>query len=955
MHFTTLPRHLLTLLWLLLIALAPSLLLEAAPQQAEAEARQQPASAADQPLPFDPTVRRGTLPNGLTYYIRHNERPEDRVLLRLAVKAGSVDEEDDQLGLAHFLEHMAFNGSEHYDPGALMATFESAGARLGPHVNAYTSFVETVYMLQLPVDGEGLVRQGLVALADFAGRLTLDPEEIDRERGVVIEEWRGGLGAQARVRDNQMPVLFHGSRYAERLPIGDPEILKTFEPARLRAFYEKWYRPDRMAIIVVGDLDAVEIEGTIGQVFGELQARPSEPPPRAYPVPLHEDALLSVTTDPELTQASVSIVWKRPNEADVTVQDYRRLLVRHLVTQMINERLDTLARSRDAQFLRAGASGGALSEDVAIFSLAAGVQEENVAEGLSAIALEAKRAREHGFVAAELERAKTRTVARYERAFAERDTTESGSFAREYVSHFLEGEPAPGISFEYTLVQELLPTIDVDQVNEAVRELLKPDSRVVLAAAPEKLDLAVPDSTRLSEVLASVESTEVVPWAEAPSSRPLMTERPAPGVMVGRRELADLGVTIVSFTNGVEAWLKPTDFKTDQVLFTLYARGGSSVAPPEHYFEASLATSLIERSGVGGHSAEELERLLAGTLAQATPFISTSTHGIQGAAPPAQLETGLQLLFQAFTAPGNDEDAFAVLQRQLQAAVMNKDQNPSVAFRERAQQINTSHHYTSRPLTAADVESLDRSIMATFYQEAFTNASRFTFFMVGAFDIGKVLPLVARYVGSLPSTGVAETTYEDLAVRFPEEVTTEIVEKGREPRSRVVISFFADPPPDEMEQSRLSAAADVLQMTLRDLMRETLGQTYRVSVNRSQPLPQRGAGRVIVSFSAAPDNVEALVDRVLEEVGRLREEGPSADLTNRVKESARRENETALQQNRYWLARLQTAHLLGRDPGLILTRPARIDALTPELLQRTFQDYFPLDRYTVVSLMPEQQ
>jgi zinc protease len=371
--------------------------------------------------------------------------------------------------------------------------------------------------------------------------------------------------------------------------------------------------------------------------------------------------------------------------------------------------------------------------------------------------------------------------------------------------------------------------------------------------------------------------------------------------------------------------------------------------------DATLAASLVMQSGVGGHSAVQLERLLAGRLAGAAPIVSLSTHGIGGSATPADLEIALQLLHQTFTAPGDDADAFALLKKQLEAALVNRRQNPMAVFGEKLGEVNSSGHYTARPLTVADLETLDRGAMMAFYRRAFSNAADFTFFMVGAFTPDEALPLVARYVGSLPSTGTATSRYKDLGITFPRTVTKAVVEKGREPRSQVVVSFFADPPPDETEQTRVSAAAEVLEIALRDVMREELGQTYSVSVGLSEPLPQRGAGRVSVSFGASPEHVDALVDRVLTEVARLQREGPSADLTTRAKASARRDNETALKQNGYWLARLQSAHLLGRDPAAILTRPERIDALTPDVLRRAFTQYFPLDRYTVVTLLPEKR
>ncbi|HEV3484338.1 MAG TPA: insulinase family protein, partial [Vicinamibacterales bacterium] len=606
-------------------------------------------------------------------------------------------------------------------------------------------------------------------------------------------------------------------------------------------------------------------------------------------------------------------------------------------------------------FLGAGAYGGELGTSLDTFNFGASVQEGRIAEGLGALALEAKRVREHGFGPGEFDRAKKWMLAFYERAYTERDKTESSSFAREYVQLFLTGEPSPGIAYEYKLVQEVLPSITLAEVTAAAHALLNTPSRVILATSPEKKDLAVPDRAALEAALAAAEKAAVTPWPDKASTTTLMETPPDPGTVIEKRALPKLDVTIVRFANGVDAWLKPTDFKNDQVLFSLTAPGGSSVAPPERYVEASFASSLVQLSGAGGHSAVELQRLIAGKLAGASPSVTLSTHGISGSATPAQLETGLQLLHLNFVAPGNDDEAFAYLTKQLEEAVMNRDRNPSAVFGERLGQVNTSGHYTSRPLTLERVRALDRKTMMTFYEEAFSNAANFTFFMVGAFKMDEALPLLSRYVGSLPSkSGAPQSKYKDVGIEFPKEIKKEVVEKGREPRSQTVISFFADPPPDEVEQSRVSAATEVLEIVLRDIIREELGQTYGVSVGHVQPLPQRGAGRVAISFTASPENVNALIDRVLKEVARLQQEGPNADLTTRAKEAARREHEISLKQNGYWLARLQSAHLLGRDPEAILTRVQRIEALTPQVLQGAFKQYFPLDRYTVVTLMPEK-
>ena len=408
-------------------------------------------------IPFDAAVHTATLPNGLKYFVRQNSRPAKRVLLRLAVKTGSLYENDDQLGLAHLIEHMAFNGTTHFKPGELVSYFESIGSRLGPHVNAYTGFEETVYMFDVPADKPEVVEKALTALADFAGGLSLTQEEVDKERGVVIEEWRGGLGAGSRVRDKQFPILFYHSRYADRLPIGKPDVIRNAPVARLRALYDTWYRPDRMAVIAVGDIDPTRIERTITSTFSPLAPRAPAAALPDHTVPLHKDALVSVVTDPELTRSSVSIERKRPREGEQRVADYRRDLVQRMVERMMDERLSELARKPDAKFLSAGVGGGSLSRDVATFSMSASVQDGKLEDGIGALATEAKRVREFGFGASEMDRAKTWMAAFYERAYAERDKTESGSFAREYVSYFLNGEPSSGIEYEYRLVQQLLP------------------------------------------------------------------------------------------------------------------------------------------------------------------------------------------------------------------------------------------------------------------------------------------------------------------------------------------------------------------------------------------------------------------------------------------------------------------------------------------------------------------
>ena len=903
-------------------------------------------------LPFDTAVRTAKLPNGLTYFIRQNPRPAKRVSLRLAVKAGSLFEADDQLGLAHLIEHMAFNGSAHFKPGELVSYFESVGARLGPHVNAYTSFDETVYMLDLPSDKPEVVEKGLTALADFAGGLSISPEEVDKERGVVIEEWRGGLGAGSRIRDKQFPILFHDSRYAERLPIGKPEIIRNAPVARLRSFYDTWYRPERQAVIVVGDVDQAHIEQTIKTLFSPLADRAPAAPLPDRKVPLHKEPLVSVVADSEVTRSNVQIVRKRPREGDQKIADYRRDLIARTIDHIMDERFSELERKPDAKFLGAGVSNGGLSRDVSTFTMAAQVQDGKLEDGLGVLATEAVRVREFGFSSTELDRAKQWMTAFYDRAYNERDKTESGSYAQEYVGYFLNDEPSPGIAYEYQLVKQLLPSITDADASLMARSLLSDDSRVILATSPQKTGIRIPTEAELQSAIAKATAVRVTPWIDTSATRALMEHAPSAGAVVSRRSMDEVGITVVRFANGVEAWLKPTDFKNDQILFSLNAQGGSSLAPPADFPEASLSTALVSAAGAGGLKALDLQKVLTGKLVSARPFIALSSHGVSGSSAPAQLETALQLLYQEFTAPGDDAESFALLKKQLEAAVANRGRAPQQIFGEKLSQVNTSGHYTSQPLTPERVATLSREKMVGFYKERFANAADFSFFMVGAFKVDEAIPLLAQYVGSLPSTGKQASQFKDVGIHFPEATKQEKVEAGREPRGQTVISFYADPSIDPQEQEQIIAATTVLDIALRDILREDLGQTYTVSVGLSQALPQRGSGHIEVRFGAAPENLPSMTARVMQEIKRLQQEGPTKDLTDRAKETARRGYETAIKQNEYWLARMQTVKTYNRDPGEILTRLTRIDAVTPQVLQDVFKRYFPADRSTVVTLVP---
>ena len=904
-------------------------------------------------LPLNQAIHVGKLPNGLTYYIRTNDQPAKRVSLRLAVKAGSIDEADDQRGLAHMLEHMAFNGTTHFKPGELVAYFESVGVAFGPHVNAYTSYDETVYMLNVPTDRAGALDRGLQALSDVAGGMSLMDKEIDKERGVVLEEWRQRLGVASRLQGITDRAVYGRSKYAERLPIGLPDTIQHFPYQRLRDFYRDNYTPDRIAIIVVGDLDAAAAEQLIRQYFAPLPKRKSAKRP-VYPVPAHNDTRVAVATDAEAQASSLSVFHTRPLRKSQAVGDYRRDLVRSLFEAMLNARLAEIARRPDAPFLGASSGDDTLGQTVEAFGVSARVNEGGIPKGIDALEQELARVRQFGFGDAELERVKKATLASYERAYNERDKSESPGLASELVALFLNDVPAPGIATEYELAKRFVPTITTTETAALARELVTDINRVVIVVAPEKKGVTPPTEAAVRDALRSGAAATLTAWRDDANGKELLPTKPTPGTVTARREIRDIGVTILALSNGVTVWLKPTDFKNDQIIFTSWAKGGLANVPEAEYRNASLMTNLVGTSGVGGLSPVDLGKMLSGQIANASLSMGPYTHGASGSATPKDIETSLQLLYLSFTAANHDPDAFELMKRRLRANLANQGQSPGAVFGERLRLMNTSNHYTARAMKVEDVDALDQAKMEAFYKSQYANAADFTFFFVGAFEVDKLTPLIATYIGSLPSQGKPTSTYSTVRLEFPTGVKKEVVNKGQEPKAQTVLTFFADTSLDELEMHRLRAATAILERHLRDQLREELGGTYSVGVDYTNTLPQAGYGTTTIQFGSAPDRADSLVATVMTELDRMRRDGPSADDVQKVKETEKEGLETSFKQNGFWLGALQTAQMLGWDPVSIIHRTERTDTLTAENIHDAFRKYFPADRYTTATLLPEK-
>ncbi|HVR44798.1 MAG TPA: insulinase family protein [Thermoanaerobaculia bacterium] len=906
----------------------------------------------DEPVPLDPDVRHGVLDNGLTFYVRENRRPEQRAELRLVVDAGSVLETDHQRGLAHFVEHMAFNGTRNFEKQELVSYLERIGMRFGPDVNAYTSFDETVYMLQVPTDDPEIVETAFRILHDWAAAIAFEDEEIEKERGVVIEEWRLGRSAAGRIRDQQLPVLFHGSRYAERLPIGEKEILETAPRSELVRFYRNWYRPDLIGVVAVGDFDATRIEELIREHFAGLDPVDDAPERIEFPIPDHEPTLVSVAKDPEATSISVQVEFKRPRVLRETVGDLRRSLIDAVYHGMMNDRLRELSRAADPPFQFAFAGSGALGRTRSTYRLFARVGDGGVERGLRTLLTEARRVEQHGFSPTELARAKLEILRSIDRLYEERDKLESSQLASQFVGHFLEDEPAPGVEWIHWLYRAMVPGIALAEVDARAEQWMGEVNRVILVSGPEKEEAAIPDEPELLAVFEEVERLEVTPWIDRVRDEPLVAAAPEPGTVTGTTTIEEIGVTRWTLSNGAIVLLKPTDFRNDEVLIRGWSPGGHSLASDETIFSAARAAEIVGQMGLGNFDRSELERALAGTVAGASAWIDDLAEGIRGGASPRDLETMFQLLWLRFTSPRRDEEAFASTIANLRSRLENQQASPAFWFALEMNRVLTQDHPRRRFLTLETLDQIRLDDALAVYRDRFADASDFIFTIVGNFEPESIRPLVERWIGGLPSTGRVES-WRDVGIERPDGVRKVEVHRGIEPRSSVRILFHGDAAWSLDAEHRIASLADLLRICLREELREDRGGVYGVGVGGGisrHPEPEYVFN---VSFSSDPERVDELLAAAFEEIERLKTEAPAADYLERVREIQRRERETALRRNPFWSSRLEYLASNDRDLGEILRDADRIASLTPESIRDAAREYLDTSSYVLGILHPE--
>lgn len=911
---------------------------------------------AEDPIPFDPNVKTGKLKNGLTYYIRKNAKPENKVDLRLVINAGSILEEDDQRGLAHFMEHMAFNGTKRFPKNQLVDYLQSIGVKFGQHLNAYTSFDETVYFLPIPSDDPAKLEKGFEIIEDWAFNTVLTPAEIDKERGVVLEEYRLGLGAENRMMKRFMPKMMYQSHYADRLPIGQKEILENFKHDKLVKFYKDWYRPDLMAVIVVGDIDVAAMEKKIQDHFANYQNPKNERPRKIYDVPNHKETFVAVESDKEASSSRVQLVYKDYAEPKTmkTIGDFKHYMAKGLFSIMLNNRLQELTNSPTPPFTYGYSyHGGTWARTKEAYQSFAMTQESKQLDALKVLVEESQRVKKYGFTQGELDRAKSEMVAQMESMYNEREKMESEDFVGEYQSHFLEKQPSPGMEWTYKATQQLLPTVSLNEVNGLVKDYIKDDNRVVIFTGPEKEGLKKPSEQEVLTVL-NMSTDNIKPYEDGTVVTSLLRKEVKPGKVVKKETNAKLGTTTLTLSNGAKVTYKKTDFKNDEVLMEAISFGGSNLYSNEDMKKTQFASGALTEAGFSGLKKNDINKFMTGKIAEVRPYISNTTEGLSGSSTPKDLEYMFQMTHAYFTDLNLDKEAYEGYKQKQSAFYANMASQPNFYF----QQEFYTFLYGNNPRfngfipTEKSWTETDYELTYNKYKERFANAGDFEFYFVGNVDDKTMEDFSAKYLASLPSTDKREKAV-DLGYRLIKGEHKKVVNKGTDPKSNVTIMYYGDTTYSPKEALAMQALGEILTIKLIEELRENESGVYGINAYGNLSKVPYGSYTFNISFPCGPDNAEKLTASALREVQKIIDKGPEEKDLAKYKEGELLDYKKEIKENRYWARMFRSAYSNGTNPEEMLTKEQKVTALTAKEVQDVAKKYLTKDKVIGV-LMPEK-
>jgi zinc protease len=873
------------------------------------------------PVPFDPNVRRGKLENGLTYYIRHNEKPAQRANFYIAQKVGSILENDDQQGLAHFLEHMAFNGTKNFPGKGLLNYMEHNGVKFGENVNAWTSIEQTVYMLtNVPTTNMNLVDSCILILHDWSSFISLEGEEIDKERGVILEEMRQGQGAQMRIYEKMLPEIYPNSPYGHRLPIGTEEVVSGFKHDALRAYYHKWYRPDLQGIIIIGDVDVNEVENHLKSIFEDIPA-PINPAERTrFQVADNAEPIVSICTDPEETNYNISLYYKHdivPFEERGDVQYWLKGYIDQLVSTMYNNRMEELTQKANPPFIFGyGYYGTFFVSDTkdAWTGLAYAKDKDGIDEALTAIVAENKRMQQYGFTASEFERAKADLMKQIENQYDERDKQETSRYLYPILNHFLTNEPLLGIENEYMLLGQIMPMLPVEAINQYAKELIREDNIVITLTAPQKEGEVLPTKEELLALFNKAKEIEVEPYKETVSNEPLIATLPVKGAIESKKHDDTFDATILTLKNGVKVIYKPTNFKDDEILMSAYSFGGYSVMDQSDPYTLQQLNELAGLGGLGNFSAIDLPKVLAGKKVHVSGNVNTFTENVSGSCSVKDLETMMQLIYLSFGTPRSDEEAYQSFITRTKAMLANIESNPDVAFSDNLIFALFDNHPLRKRMKAEDYDKVDYAKALKLYADRFKDANNFVFTFVGNIDPETFEPLVEQYIGALKTKKNDETWTANVPAITDKDVTSHYTKAMENPKVTCYMVYNGDMEFNRKNQLTMQVLSDVMDIVYTEKIREDEGGTYGVGVNASLNNRPKESFMFLIGFNTNKEMYEKLMGIAKAELQNMANQGPRPEDLKKVKEFLIKKHAEDLESNRYWMNCIQTQDSDGYNP-----------------------------------------
>ena len=916
------------------------------------------ALAQPQPLPIDSSVRVGKLDNGLTYYIRHNEYPKQRAEFHIAQAVGAILEEDHQNGLAHFLEHMAFNGTQHFPGKGIITYFESIGVNFGGNINAYTSLDETVYRLSdVPTYRQGIIDSALLVMHDWACGLLLLPEEIDAERGVIREEWRTGANANRRMWKASNPLKYPGSQYAKRDVIGDTAVINNFKYDALRDYYTKWYGPDNQAIIVVGDINVDEVENAIKKLWADVPARSNRGERPLYSVDDNVEPIVAIVQDKEAQQTRVQVDFKKPKLPKAmrqTNEAYLISILQRLVCDMLDYRFQDLALEPDASLVAGGAFYSELVKEKDAFSAVYLAKAGKETQALYDLLIQLEKMRRYGFNASELERVKTEMLTQYEELYNERNTVRNISYAQEYIRHYLDDEVIPGIEWEYKTLQQLLPMIDINTINNIAKQFITDQNVIVTIMAPDNDVVQVPTQEQVLEMLQQVKSAEIEAPVEEEISANLVKKEPKIGKIKSINQNKSLGTTEWILSNGIKVIFKPTEFKQDEIRMSAFSKGGTSLVATEDLASAALTTDIIEFSGLADFSMTQLQKVLVGKNVSIGPSISAYREEMNGSSTVKDLETLLQLNYLYFTAPRKDEKAFQSLKEILATQLANRSKNPKAIFGDSVAMIQ--NNYSPRTLIfdtkALGMVSLEKAL--EIYKQRFANPADFTFTFVGNIDPNdeQTKTIICKWIGGLKTKSKRETI-KDHGVRAPQGEFKSYFQRSMQTKTatnRIQYTSY-DMPYTLANDLNMEMLGRILSTRYLESIREREGGSYGVGcsgVMDIQPVPR---ARLLMQFDTDPLKQAKLMSIIHEEVKTIAKDGPLATDLQKEKESMLKDYTENLEKNSYWGTVLYMYYMYGVN--YITDYKKEVEALTEQSVQKTLQQLLKSGNMFEVVMFPK--